>query len=102
MASTRWSTSFSDLAAAELQQDRNASAQIGLRTSASQPMLEGTGESPTAREWLLDPPRDLLGLALSGGGIRSATFNLGLLQGLHSLGLLSSFHYLSTVSGGGY
>ncbi|HKW11525.1 MAG TPA: hypothetical protein VJO33_14165 [Gemmatimonadaceae bacterium] len=102
MASTRWSTSFSDLAAAELERDRSSSARIGLRTSASQPMLEGTGESPTAREWLLDPPRDLLGLALSGGGIRSATFNLGLLQGLHSLGLLSSFDYLSTVSGGGY
>ncbi|HEY7233232.1 MAG TPA: hypothetical protein VH539_03735 [Gemmatimonadaceae bacterium] len=102
MASTRWSTSFSDLAAAELERDRNASARIGLRTSASQPIPEGTGESPTPREWLLDPPRDLLGLALSGGGIRSATFNLGLLQGLHSLGLLSSFDYLSTVSGGGY
>jgi hypothetical protein len=48
------------------------------------------------------PPRSLFGLALSGGGIRSATFNLGLLQGLHSLGLLPCFHYLSTVSGGGY
>lgn len=44
----------------------------------------------------------LVGLALSGGGIRSATFNLGLLQGLARLGLLSKFDYLSTVSGGGY
>lgn len=42
------------------------------------------------------------GLALSGGGIRSATFNLGVLQALADLGLLSKFHYLSTVSGGGY
>src|SRR5262245_41840530 len=52
--------------------------------------------------WLARPPRDLCGLALSGGGIRSATFNLGLLQGLAELGLLGRFDYLSTVSGGGY
>lgn len=51
---------------------------------------------------IVDPSRELYGLALSGGGIRSATFNLGLLQALHRLRLLRSFHYLSTVSGGGY
>jgi hypothetical protein len=44
----------------------------------------------------------LMGLAFSGGGIRSATFNLGILQGLAKLGLLRKFNYLSTVSGGGY
>ncbi|MCH8622810.1 patatin-like phospholipase family protein [Undibacterium sp. TS12] len=43
-----------------------------------------------------------VGLALSGGGIRSATFNLGILQALASKGKLASFDYLSTVSGGGY
>jgi hypothetical protein len=42
------------------------------------------------------------GLCLSGGGIRSATFALGILQGLARCGLLDKFHYLSTVSGGGY
>ncbi len=47
-------------------------------------------------------PRNLVGLALSGGGVRSATFCLGFLQGLHGLGLLRIFDYLSTVSGGGY
>jgi hypothetical protein len=41
-------------------------------------------------------------LCLSGGGVRSAAFNLGVLQGLARLELLSQFHYLSTVSGGGY
>lgn len=41
-------------------------------------------------------------LCLSGGGIRSATFNLGLLQGLARHGLLEKFEYLSTVSGGGF
>ena len=44
----------------------------------------------------------LAALCLSGGGIRSATFALGVLQGLARFGLLQHFHYLSTVSGGGY
>jgi hypothetical protein len=42
------------------------------------------------------------GLAFSGGGIRSATFNLGMLQALAELRMLRDFDYLSTVSGGGY
>jgi len=46
--------------------------------------------------------RELTGIALSGGGIRSATFNLGLLQGLDQMDLLGLFDYVSTVSGGGY
>lgn len=44
----------------------------------------------------------LVGLAFSGGGIRSGTFNLGILQALASLKILRRFDYLSTVSGGGY
>jgi hypothetical protein len=44
----------------------------------------------------------LVGLALSGGGIRSATFCLGIIQALARLRLLRAFDYLSTVSGGGY
>jgi hypothetical protein len=46
--------------------------------------------------------RNLFGLAFSGGGIRSATFNLGVLEALEDLGLLRYVDYLSTVSGGGY
>ena len=41
-------------------------------------------------------------LCLSGGGIRSASFNLGVLEGLARTGVLPGFDYLSTVSGGGY
>jgi len=50
-------------------------------------------------------------LCFSGGGIRSATFGLGVLQGLAAFSrkrsgerpdLLGEFDYLSTVSGGGY
>jgi len=44
----------------------------------------------------------LTGLALSGGGIRSATFNLGVIQSLAGKNLLTKFDYLSTVSGGSY
>jgi hypothetical protein len=44
----------------------------------------------------------LAGLAFSGGGIRSATFNLGVLQGLAQYNKVRLFDYLSTVSGGGY
>ncbi len=41
-------------------------------------------------------------LCFSGGGIRIATFALGVTQGLAQHGLLKHFDYLSTVSGGGY
>jgi hypothetical protein len=44
----------------------------------------------------------LSALCLSGGGIRSATFSLGVMQSLAHHGLLKQFDYLSTVSGGGY
>src|SRR5262249_9932313 len=47
-------------------------------------------------------PEKRAALCISGGGIRSATFGLGVLQGLARCGLLDKFHYLSTVGGGGY
>lgn len=53
---------------------------------------------PTAH----DEEPDRVGLAFSGGGIRSATFALGILQGLAELKVLKAVDYLSTVSGGGY
>ena len=49
-----------------------------------------------------NPADSLVGLALSGGGVRSAAFNLGLLQSLHEDDLLRHVDYMSTVSGGGY
>ena len=45
---------------------------------------------------------DMAALCLSGGGIRSAAFALGVMQALARFGLLEKFDYLSTVSGGGY
>ena len=47
------------------------------------------------------PPPEPAALCLSGGGIRSAAFCLGVLQVLAKDRLLAHFHYLSTVSGGG-
>ena len=52
--------------------------------------------------WVGSGVPDRVGMAFSGGGIRSATYNLGLMQGLNDLGLLPLIDYLSTVSGGGY
>ena len=52
-------------------------------------------ESPT-------PGHGLVGLAFSGGGIRSATINLGIAQALHQRGVFDHVDYMSTVSGGGY
>ncbi|MDJ0784783.1 MAG: hypothetical protein QNJ22_22655 [Desulfosarcinaceae bacterium] len=57
-------------------------------------------------EWQLNkgdknaPPA--LGLAMSGGGMRSAAFNVGVLKGLHKMGQLDDLDILSSVSGGGY
>jgi hypothetical protein len=47
-------------------------------------------------------PEGPIGIAFSGGGIRSATFNLGVVQALAQARLLRAVDYLSTVSGGGY
>lgn len=59
-----------------------------------------TKEAPYAAVDHLDTP--LSAICLSGGGIRSASFALGVLQGLARFDLLKHFDYLSTVSGGGY
>ena len=49
-----------------------------------------------------DPRNELVGLALSGGGMRSATYCLGVVQALARTGILGHVDYMSTVSGGGY
>ena len=62
------------------------------------------GVAPAAESQVIQRAHalSLTGLAFSGGGIRSATFNLGILQALAENRLLRDFDYLSTVSGGGY
>jgi hypothetical protein len=96
---------------------RSASFSHGTpRTPAPSPAAPISGKAPTEADepdwqtkdtgWV-DVIRkahemNLVGLAFSGGGIRSATFNLGVLQALADLKLLFRVDYLSTVSGGGY
>ena len=82
--SVPWSRSFREVLGEEL---KKVGDQVGTDT-----------DDPIARAHA----KQLVGLAFSGGGIRSATFNLGVLQSLARMGLLSRFDYLSTVSGGGY
>ena len=55
------------------------------------PSSRGTGPETA-------PPR--LGIALSGGGFRAASFHLGVLKRLEELGLIHRVEALSTVSGG--
>ncbi|MCC6534705.1 MAG: patatin-like phospholipase family protein [Burkholderiales bacterium] len=69
---------------------------FGVATEPIEPADADTVATTRARA------ANLCGLALSGGGIRSATFCLGILQAFSRHRLLGRFDYLSTVSGGGY
>ncbi len=95
---------FSEILQEELKQisDRrravNSVAGAGAPPPAPPPPAARTEEE--VREEALE--KAMVGLSFSGGGIRSATFNLGVLQALADFGLLKYFDYLSTVSGGGY
>lgn len=93
---------FAMVHAAELQQINSTREKTGrgqaspTGASASVPVLpDGAPIRKALRA-------DLVGLAFSGGGIRSATFNLGVLQSLAKMNVLRYCDYLSTVSGGGY
>jgi hypothetical protein len=85
-----WSSDFTDVLHTELYRFGEA-----RKPDPKKPEKPGT-----VIGWAHD--KRLAGLAFSGGGIRSATFNLGILQALADMDLLRKFHYLSTVSGGGY
>jgi hypothetical protein len=78
----------------ELHQVETRRAKVGVA-----PLL--AAES-TANPYKRAATLGLMGMCFSGGGIRSASFNLGILQGLAELKLLRCVDYLSTVSGGGY
>jgi hypothetical protein len=100
--------------AADDPQSRSARVRASLdamaRTDAPAPTaprrpsrLENIVREAPPREESMDDTEPLgTGLALSGGGIRSATFSLGVLQAIAQRGHLWRFDFLSTVSGGGY
>jgi predicted acylesterase/phospholipase RssA len=81
---------------------------VPISPTVKQVLEEELGQVETSRNLRLGiserrpAGESLIGLAFSGGGIRSATFNLGILQALSCSRLLRSFDYVSTVSGGGY
>lgn len=52
--------------------------------------------------WSTYAKRPKLCLSMSGGGIRSASFNIGVLSGLHEVGVLQNIDQASAVSGGAY
>jgi hypothetical protein len=62
-------------------------------------------EPPVSYVGTIVPPcadRPATGVCCSGGGIRSASFNLGVLQALQEARRLQQVHYLAAVSGGSY
>lgn len=77
------------------------SRRIRLR-NGSQPRNPTPNDRLASRREIDTVSQDLVGFAISGGGIRSATFNLGVLQGFAKYNLLRHIDYLSTISGGGY
>jgi len=72
----------------------------GAPTTDSEPAAATPTELPGAT--LPEKPAGLIGIALSGGGIRSASFSLGALQAMVGTGIYDQLDYMSSVSGGGY
>lgn len=72
-------------------------ARAGSRTPTPMPLA-----LPQRERALLGGRRVDWGLALSGGGLRSALFSFGVLKGLYDRRLLDEIDVISTVSGGGY
>jgi hypothetical protein len=74
---------------------QNGRGEIQLETEAPENMSDEPVFAPAEGA-------NVVGLALSGGGIRSAAFCLGALQALDQTRVLHRIDYMSTVSGGGY
>jgi Patatin-like phospholipase len=92
--------------------DSEMATPVGWRPMGTKPVDGALSGFPQAErcavekrrtQYSLDPNRTwAAGLALSGGGIRSATFSMGVMVSLAKRNLLPQFDYLSSVSGGGY
>jgi hypothetical protein len=79
-------------------------AAIGSQENGQGRSTDGRAPLPqeSANETSDAPTFNTVGLALSGGGIRSGSIGVGFLQSLYRRGILQHVDYLSTVSGGGY
>ena len=82
---------FSDILCAEIDAINGRREALGRATLSGESCIGADGKV-----------LDAVGLALSGGGVRSAAFSLGVLQALNHHNALRNVDYLSTVSGGGY
>ncbi|HEY2400949.1 MAG TPA: patatin-like phospholipase family protein, partial [Steroidobacteraceae bacterium] len=90
------------LASAPVQGPVSFDRRMGFDEAISEELKEILPKGVAAADAYHGKKFNLGALCLSGGGIRSATFALGVMQGLARFGLLNQFHYLSSVSGGGY
>ncbi len=86
---------FAEVFAAELQDIESRWGQVYPDGAPSRPLIHDANREPTA-------DNGLVGIGFSGGGIRSASLNLGITQALHQHGVFDHLDYMSTVSGGGY
>lgn len=89
---SRWDTVYQK--ASKERRQRDTEKKAAAKTAKSAEATDTTNKPGVAK--------GLVGLAFSGGGIRSATFNLGIAQALYRRGVFDHVDYLSTVSGGGY
>lgn len=77
-------------------------AGVDAQTSKAMNDAERSAINERRKTYKLEDSTQAAGLAISGGGIRSATFALGVLVALSKRNLLPQFDYMSTVSGGGF
>lgn len=81
-------------------------ANIGIKEVSNFPDIKADGYKNSFDETFSNENRSAkraqVGVALSGGGVRSASFSVGALEGLHESGVLDKVDVMSTVSGGGY
>ncbi len=88
--------SFNEVFREELNEIERRWEQLPARGQRCLASINGNSNSETRLA------HGLVGVAYSGGGIRSATLNLGVTQALHQSGVFDHADYMSTVSGGGY
>jgi hypothetical protein len=81
---------------------RRRRTKTAARLSGALPEPEGADAGSSPPPPLPSPTEQRIGISCSGGGIRSAAYNLGALQVLQEAGVLGRARYLSAVSGGSY
>lgn len=95
---------FDDVFREELKELGARWAEVGVASTPGEPAGAAYRQLREGAATLADGPdvdRRLTGLGFSGGGIRSATINLGITQVLDACGIFTHVDYMSTVSGGG-